>query len=76
MSAAADMERGGLVETGDEYLVSHGSSGGVGRFAAEPGLWKTNMSSLEQRTMHEVMGEKLHQLGYEVEVVDTAAGSD
>ena len=38
MSAAADMERGGLVETGDEYLVSHGSSGGVGRFAAEPGL--------------------------------------
>jgi hypothetical protein len=38
---------------------------GTARRAAEPGLWKTNMSSLEQRTMHEVMGEKLRELGYQ-----------
>ena len=40
---------------------------GTARRAAEPGLWRDNMSSLEQRTMHEVMGEKLRELGYEVE---------
>ena len=33
--------------------------------AAQPGLWRENLSSEEQRTMHEVMGAKLVELGYE-----------
>jgi hypothetical protein len=38
---------------------------GTARRAAQPGLWRTNMSELEQRTMQRVMGEKLRELGYE-----------
>jgi hypothetical protein len=34
--------------------------------AATPGLWRKNLSSEEQQAMHEVMGEKLRELGYEV----------
>ena len=33
--------------------------------AASPGLWRENLTEEEQQTMHEVMGEKLRELGYE-----------
>jgi hypothetical protein len=33
--------------------------------AATPGLWRENLTEEEQRTMHEIMGEKLTELGYE-----------
>jgi len=34
--------------------------------AATPGLWRENLTEDEQRRMHEVMGAKLAELGYEV----------
>jgi hypothetical protein len=34
--------------------------------AASPGLWRENLTEDEQRTMHEIMGAKLEELGYEV----------
>jgi hypothetical protein len=34
--------------------------------AATPGLWRENLTSDEQRTMHEIMGSKLAELGYEI----------
>jgi len=34
--------------------------------AATPGLWRENMSAEERRTMEEIMGPKLVELGYEV----------
>ena len=33
--------------------------------AATPGLWRENLTEDEQRTMHEIMGRKLEELGYE-----------
>lgn len=33
--------------------------------AASPGLWRENLTEQEQRTMHEIMGPKLAELGYE-----------
>jgi hypothetical protein len=33
--------------------------------AATPGLWRDNLTEDEQRTMHEIMGAKLKELGYE-----------
>jgi hypothetical protein len=33
--------------------------------AATPGLWRRNLAPEEQQAMHEVMGEKLRELGYE-----------
>jgi hypothetical protein len=40
---------------------------GSGKFhrAATPGLWRENMGSAEQDLLHEVMGEKLRELGYD-----------
>ena len=34
--------------------------------AAEPGLWRDNMSSAEQGLMNDLLGEKLEQLGYQL----------
>jgi hypothetical protein len=34
--------------------------------AATPGLWRQNLTPEEQQTMHEIMGDKLRELGYEV----------
>jgi hypothetical protein len=34
--------------------------------AATPGLWRENLTEDEQRTMDEIMGAKLAELGYEV----------
>ena len=34
--------------------------------AATPGLWRENLTEDEQRTMHEIMGAKLAELGYDV----------
>ena len=34
--------------------------------AATPGLWRENLTEDEQRTMHEIMGAKLSELGYDV----------
>jgi hypothetical protein len=34
--------------------------------AATPGLWRENLTEEEQRTMHEIMGSKLAELGYDV----------
>jgi hypothetical protein len=34
--------------------------------AASPGLWRENLTEEEQEAMHEVMGPKLRELGYEV----------
>jgi hypothetical protein len=34
--------------------------------AATPGLWRENLTEDEQRTMHEIMGPKLAELGYDV----------
>ena len=34
--------------------------------AATPGLWRQNLSPEEQQAMHEIMGDKLRELGYEV----------
>ena len=34
--------------------------------AATPGLWRENLTEDEQRTMHEIMGAKLGELGYDV----------
>jgi hypothetical protein len=34
--------------------------------AATPGLWRQNLAPEEQQAMHEVMGDKLRELGYEV----------
>jgi hypothetical protein len=33
--------------------------------AATPGLWRENLTEDEQRTMHEIMGSKLAELGYD-----------
>jgi hypothetical protein len=33
--------------------------------AASPGLWRVNMSAEEQSLMHETMGAKLTELGYQ-----------
>jgi hypothetical protein len=33
--------------------------------AASPGLWRENLTEDEQRTMHEIMGPKLAELGYD-----------
>jgi len=33
--------------------------------AATPGLWRENLTEDEQRTMHEIMGAKLAELGYD-----------
>jgi hypothetical protein len=33
--------------------------------AATPGMWRENLTEEEQRTMHEIMGPKLAELGYE-----------
>jgi hypothetical protein len=33
--------------------------------AASPGLWRENLTDDEQRRMHEIMGAKLSELGYE-----------
>jgi Sulfotransferase family len=40
---------------------------GSGKFhrAATAGLWRQNMTDAEQTTLHEVMGEKLQELGYD-----------
>jgi len=35
--------------------------------AATPGLWRENLTEDEQRTMHEIMGQKLRELGYDVD---------
>lgn len=35
--------------------------------AATPGLWRQNLSPEEQQAMHEIMGDKLRELGYETE---------
>jgi hypothetical protein len=34
--------------------------------AATPGLWRENLTEDEQRTMHDIMGAKLGELGYDV----------
>jgi len=34
--------------------------------AATPGLWRQNLDATEQALMHEIMGDKLAELGYEV----------
>jgi len=34
--------------------------------AAQPGLWRENMSSAEQGLMNDLLGEKLEQLGYQL----------
>lgn len=34
--------------------------------AASPGLWRENLSEAEQGAMHEIMGPKLAELGYDV----------
>jgi hypothetical protein len=34
--------------------------------AATPGLWRENLTEDEQRTMHDIMGSKLAELGYDV----------
>ena len=39
---------------------------GKGIRAASPGLWRQNLTDAEQEAMHEVMGEKLREFGYEV----------
>jgi hypothetical protein len=33
--------------------------------AATPGLWRQNLTPEEQQAMHEIMGDKLRELGYE-----------
>lgn len=33
--------------------------------AASPGLWRQNLDDGEQQVLHEIMGEKLRELGYE-----------
>ncbi len=33
--------------------------------AATPGLWRQNLTAEEQQAMHEIMGDKLRELGYE-----------
>jgi sulfotransferase family protein len=35
--------------------------------AATPGLWRENLTEEEQSTMHEIMGSKLTELGYDVQ---------
>jgi Sulfotransferase family len=42
---------------------------GSGKFhrAATPGLWRQNMGAAEQKVLHEVMGEKLRELGYDAD---------
>jgi hypothetical protein len=40
---------------------------GAGKFyrAATPGLWRQTMGAAEQELLHEVMGDKLRELGYD-----------
>ena len=45
-------------------IPSDGRGSGKPLRAAEPGLWRENMSSAEQRLVNELLGEKLEQLGY------------
>jgi hypothetical protein len=33
--------------------------------AASPGLWRQNLTEEEQQVMHEIMGDKLREVGYE-----------
>jgi hypothetical protein len=42
---------------------------GSGKFhrAATPGLWRQNMGPAEQELLHEVMGDKLRELGYDTD---------
>jgi hypothetical protein len=42
---------------------------GSGKFhrAATPGLWRQNMGADEQELLHEVMGDKLRELGYDAD---------
>ena len=42
---------------------------GSGKFhrAATPGLWRQNMGADEQKLLHEVMGDKLRELGYDAD---------
>jgi hypothetical protein len=48
-----------------EAIPDDKKGSGTARRAAQPGLWRENMSELEKRTMERVMGDKLRELGYE-----------
>lgn len=48
-----------------ENLPRRMKGAGTPRRAATPGLWRTNLSPREQAAMHEVIGEKLAELGYD-----------
>jgi hypothetical protein len=48
-----------------ENLPGFSKGPGKPRRSATPGLWRTSMSPQEQEAMHEIMGAKLRELGYE-----------
>jgi hypothetical protein len=70
-----DRRRLSAVAAQHSYANVRRSQKGEGKAirAACPGGWRRNLDASEQRAMHEVMGEKLRELGYLDERADEAA---
>lgn len=66
--ARPGLERAPMAELARRTAMQRKSSEqkGHGRFvrAATPGLWRKNLSAEEQALVHDILGEKLLELGY------------
>ena len=66
LSIGVDPER--LEQIGREHayesVPSDEKGGDKAIRAASPGSWRRNLTAAEQRVMHEIMGQKLAELGY------------
>lgn len=66
VSPRTAQERADAIAANDFRAMPADSTGpGKPLRAATPGLWRENLSLAEQQIMHEVIGEKLAELGYE-----------
>ena len=63
----ADRERVAAIAAAHSFEAIPAERRGAARVtrAAEPGLWRANLTEDERRTVHEIMGARLEQLGYE-----------
>jgi hypothetical protein len=66
LDSAPEHVRDAVEANAFEALPSVMKGSGTPRRAATPGLWRENTTPEEQEVMHEVMGPKLAEMGYQV----------